>query len=347
MKCSTIIQNARKQKRKLLTLAESQTILQRHKIPFVKNILVKYEEDAINAAKKIGFPVALKVVSPDITHKTEFGAVQLNLRKEAERCENFWLPCAADGGRRGSFGRRKEGFAVRTDAGVRGGRRVCRSLRRRLIPCRADNEEGREGNDRGSEGVQNFARLPRQTLRLGCAGKNPAAHIGTFGKASGHRRARHQSDFRRSEGRSRSRREDCNKLIFRYARLERSFNFRTAAYDRLDQRNLFFRNFFSHVRNCTSSRCRRDVCELVSRHRPARVEDSRLVFSCSFCNCFRSLHLHLSRHVVLRSCLLPNPLLPAEKRPLEAPRLLALYEICNLVFDSHRHAGSFCARLVA
>ncbi|HLC39908.1 MAG TPA: acetate--CoA ligase family protein [archaeon] len=84
MKCSTIIQNARKQKRKLLTLAESQTILQRHKIPFVKNILVKYEEDAINAAKKIGFPVALKVVSPDITHKTEFGAVQLNLRNEAE-----------------------------------------------------------------------------------------------------------------------------------------------------------------------------------------------------------------------------------------------------------------------
>jgi len=68
----------------LLTLAESQMILQRHKIPFVKNILVKYEEDAINAAKRIGFPVALKVVSPDIAHKTEFGAVQLNLRDETE-----------------------------------------------------------------------------------------------------------------------------------------------------------------------------------------------------------------------------------------------------------------------
>jgi acetyl-CoA synthetase (ADP-forming) len=89
MKCSQIISNAKRQHRKLLTIAESQTILQSHKIPFVKNIFVKYSDEAETAARKIGFPVALKVVSPDISHKTEFGAVQLNLQNETEVKQAF------------------------------------------------------------------------------------------------------------------------------------------------------------------------------------------------------------------------------------------------------------------
>jgi len=84
MKCSHIIHNAQKQHRKVLTLAESQLILQHHKIPFVKNIFVKYSEEAAAVAKKIGFPVALKIISPDISHKTDVGGLQLNLRDEAE-----------------------------------------------------------------------------------------------------------------------------------------------------------------------------------------------------------------------------------------------------------------------
>jgi len=89
MKCSEIIRNAQRQHRKVLTLAESQAILQRHNIPFVKSVLVKYSDEAAAAAKKIGFPVALKVVSQDITHKTELGAVQLNLRNEEEVLDAF------------------------------------------------------------------------------------------------------------------------------------------------------------------------------------------------------------------------------------------------------------------
>lgn len=84
MKCRDIIRNAKKQHRKLLSMAESQAILQQHKIPFVKNIFVKYAEEAVTAAKKIGFPVALKAVSPEISHKTDVGGVQLNLQNEAE-----------------------------------------------------------------------------------------------------------------------------------------------------------------------------------------------------------------------------------------------------------------------
>ena len=89
MKCRDIIRSAQRQHRKLLTLAESQAILQHHKIPFMKNIFVKYPDEAIAAAKKIGFPVALKVVSPEISHKTDVGGLQLNLRDEAEVSSAF------------------------------------------------------------------------------------------------------------------------------------------------------------------------------------------------------------------------------------------------------------------
>ena len=41
-------------------------------------------EDAINAAEKIGFPVVLKIVSPEISHKTDFGGVKLNINTPAE-----------------------------------------------------------------------------------------------------------------------------------------------------------------------------------------------------------------------------------------------------------------------
>ena len=41
------------------------------------------DADAVAAAREIGFPVALKVHSPDIAHKTEVGGVRLNLQDEA------------------------------------------------------------------------------------------------------------------------------------------------------------------------------------------------------------------------------------------------------------------------
>ncbi len=47
-------------------------------IPFVKEIMVKTEADAIQAANKIGFPLVMKVVGP--LHKTDVGGVTLNVR---------------------------------------------------------------------------------------------------------------------------------------------------------------------------------------------------------------------------------------------------------------------------
>ncbi len=46
--------------------------------------LAQTDVEAAAAAQEIGFPVVLKVQSPDIPHKTEVGGVQLNLRSEAE-----------------------------------------------------------------------------------------------------------------------------------------------------------------------------------------------------------------------------------------------------------------------
>jgi len=48
----------------------------------VRGVPVPDEEEAIKAAKEIGFPVAMKVISKEISHKSDVGGVQLNLRSE-------------------------------------------------------------------------------------------------------------------------------------------------------------------------------------------------------------------------------------------------------------------------
>jgi acetyl coenzyme A synthetase (ADP forming)-like protein len=48
-------------------------------IPCITARMVRNADDAASAAERIGFPVALKIVSPDITHKTEVGGVALRL----------------------------------------------------------------------------------------------------------------------------------------------------------------------------------------------------------------------------------------------------------------------------
>lgn len=63
--------------------------LKQQGIPVIPARLVTMPGQAIAAAEAIGFPVALKVVSPDILHKSDIGAVQLNLRDEEEVREAF------------------------------------------------------------------------------------------------------------------------------------------------------------------------------------------------------------------------------------------------------------------
>ncbi len=67
----------------VLTEAEAKALLARYGVPRPPEALVTSAEEAVAAAAGIGGPVALKVQSPDITHKTEAGAVALSLMGDA------------------------------------------------------------------------------------------------------------------------------------------------------------------------------------------------------------------------------------------------------------------------
>jgi acetyltransferase len=79
-----IIRNARGQGRTLLTEFESKQLLSLSGIPTAETRVATGEDEAVNLASRIGFPVVLKVFSETITHKTDVGGVKLNLRDELE-----------------------------------------------------------------------------------------------------------------------------------------------------------------------------------------------------------------------------------------------------------------------
>ncbi len=67
----------------VLTEAEAKALLARYGLPRPPETLARSAEEAVAAAARIGGPVALKVQSPDITHKTEAGAVALGVAGES------------------------------------------------------------------------------------------------------------------------------------------------------------------------------------------------------------------------------------------------------------------------
>ena len=82
-KAEAIIQNVRKQGRTILTEFESKQLLSAYGIPTVDTRIASTEDEAVKLAEEIGYPVVLKLYSETITHKTDVGGVQLNLRNAA------------------------------------------------------------------------------------------------------------------------------------------------------------------------------------------------------------------------------------------------------------------------
>lgn len=79
-----IIESALAEHRKILTTIESKAVLSAFGIPVTQTIHVDTADGALNAAQSIGFPIVMKINSPDISHKQEVGGVQLNItNKEA------------------------------------------------------------------------------------------------------------------------------------------------------------------------------------------------------------------------------------------------------------------------
>ena len=83
-KANTLIEAIKKTGRTILTEAESKDLLICYGIPTVVTKIAKTEAAAIKLAKEIGFPSVLKLYSETITHKTDVGGVQLNLKDEAD-----------------------------------------------------------------------------------------------------------------------------------------------------------------------------------------------------------------------------------------------------------------------
>ncbi|HEV2696893.1 MAG TPA: acetate--CoA ligase family protein, partial [Terriglobales bacterium] len=83
-KARAIIQDARTRGRFLLNEYESKQLLSTYGIPTVNTRVARTEDEAVEHAKNIGYPVVLKVFSETITHKTDVGGVKLNLTDQAE-----------------------------------------------------------------------------------------------------------------------------------------------------------------------------------------------------------------------------------------------------------------------
>lgn len=78
-----IIEAARAQGRTLLNEVEAKTILAEAGIPVTPTKLATSPDEAVTIAAEMGYPVALKVVSEAITHKSDIGGVELNLADQA------------------------------------------------------------------------------------------------------------------------------------------------------------------------------------------------------------------------------------------------------------------------
>jgi len=84
-----IFQRARNEKRTSLLETESRELLRAYGFSLPQAEFVRSPEEAAAASARLGFPLAMKVVSPDIVHKSDAGGVKLNLKDEKELTRAF------------------------------------------------------------------------------------------------------------------------------------------------------------------------------------------------------------------------------------------------------------------
>ena len=78
-----IIKKAKKEKRSLLE-TEAKELLKEYGIPVPDFKLIKSEEEITGLAKEINFPIVMKIISPDIIHKSDTGGVKVGIKDEEE-----------------------------------------------------------------------------------------------------------------------------------------------------------------------------------------------------------------------------------------------------------------------
>jgi acetyltransferase len=88
-KARQIIAEARAKGRTALTEVEAKHVFKAYGLPVTPTELAKTEDEAVRLANQIGYPVVMKIVSPDILHKSDAGAVKVNLKNDDD-IRNAW-----------------------------------------------------------------------------------------------------------------------------------------------------------------------------------------------------------------------------------------------------------------
>ena len=83
-KVEKVFEKVKEEGRKNLLEEEGQEVLRAYGFPIPKSILAKKDKEAIQAAKKIGYPIVMKIVSPQIIHKSDAGGVKVGLKNLQE-----------------------------------------------------------------------------------------------------------------------------------------------------------------------------------------------------------------------------------------------------------------------
>jgi acetyltransferase len=86
---ASLIEECRTKKRRVLTTAACLELLSRYGVTAPRGRLCRAAAEAVTAAEEIGYPVALKVESAEIGHKTEAGALRLNVSGRDELLRSF------------------------------------------------------------------------------------------------------------------------------------------------------------------------------------------------------------------------------------------------------------------
>jgi acyl-CoA synthetase (NDP forming) len=81
---SNIFHGARQEGRTALLETEAKTVCMKYDIPVTRFSLAQSEDEAKKQATSIGYPVVLKIVSPDIIHKSDAGGVKVGVRNAKE-----------------------------------------------------------------------------------------------------------------------------------------------------------------------------------------------------------------------------------------------------------------------
>ena len=84
-----IFASVRADNREALTEIEAKDVFRAYGLPVVETVLAKTEEEAVKLARKIGYPIVMKIVSPDILHKSDAGGVKVNIKDESSLREAY------------------------------------------------------------------------------------------------------------------------------------------------------------------------------------------------------------------------------------------------------------------